>query len=139
MEFDARMEPRPIGAEEKLAWSAALDRLHQIAELTNPRCIRINVGIPRQLIGDLLMRLPIIGETAEMGQDEIHVRVFRCKHVHHLWTADNVYQDREAERPGRFAYLAGGHAIEPMHLHSSKAPAGYRVFHHLENSAGIAL
>src|SRR5262245_26277643 len=122
MEFDARMKPGPIRAEKKLTQSAVFNYLNQIAELPNPQYIRINVKIPRQLIGHLLMRLPIIGEAAEMDNNEIHVRVFRRKHVHHLWTADNVHKDRETKHPGRFAYLACGHAIEPVDLHSSKAP-----------------
>src|SRR6478735_5895011 len=132
------MEPGTIGAEEEFVRSSSLDCFNQVAELADPGSIRVNVRIPRQLIRDLAVRLPIVRKAAKMGNDEVHIRIFRSEHVHHLWTADNVDQDRQSEGPRRFTYLAGGHAFEPVHLDSFKTPGCHRVLHHSENAAGIA-
>src|SRR5215831_12053729 len=132
------MEPGTIGAKEKFVRSTSLDCFNQVAELADSGSIRVYVRIPRQLIRYLLVRLPIVREAAKMGNDEVHIRIFRSKHVHHLRTADDIDQDRKSEGPRRFTYLARGHAFKPMNFDSLETPARYGVLNHAEDFARIA-
>src|SRR6266404_177502 len=131
------MKPWAIRTEKHFASSSSFDRLNQIVKLPNSRCIRIHIRISRQLISYLLVRLPVVSKASKMRDNEVDVRIFGSEHVHHLWTANNVYEHWEAKCSGRFTCLASRHGFKAMNLNPPEAPACYRMPYHFENPAGI--
>jgi len=93
-DLDTRVQPRPIGAKQKFARSGAANGLYDIVEATNPRSVGINVGVPYQLINDLLHRPEVIGKAAQMRDDEIDVAILRGEHLDMPGLSANIDQHR---------------------------------------------
>ena len=81
--FHSGVEPRSVGAKQDLSRPRALDGLLQDVEATNARCVRVDVRVPHQVIDQRDLRLPVVGEAAQMRNDEIDVRVFRGQQFTH--------------------------------------------------------
>ena len=114
------MEPGTVRSEDDLVRPSAPDRLDDIVESSHPRGVAIYVGVVYKLINDLLVCTPVISETAEMRDDEIHVAVFRCEHFDNRWLPGDIYEKRKAEGPCRLANLAGRHGLMAMNLNPAK-------------------
>ena len=89
-DLDTRVQPRPIGAEEKFAWSRTFDRLDNVIELAHSRRVGEHIRVTSQLVSDLLMRAEIIGVAAQVRNDEIDVGVLRRDHVDDLGAAGDI-------------------------------------------------
>src|SRR2546423_10482818 len=85
--------------------------------------IGINVGQAHELIYNLLMGFPVPGETAQMRNDEIHVRILSGKHLGHLRLPAYIYQYRQTKRTGGIANLPVRHGLKTMYFNAAKPPA----------------
>src|SRR4051794_30911165 len=114
------MQPRPVRSKYEFTRTCALHRLHQIVKSADARCICQHVGIADQLLNYTLVGAPIITETSEMGDDEIHLRVLRCEHVDHVWLAGHIDNDGQMELLRGLAYFTGRHSFVAMDFQATK-------------------
>ncbi len=92
-----------------------------------------------ELVDNLLVGSPVIGEAAEMGEDEVDVRVLWRKHIGDLRAAGHIHQHGECERLCSLADLTGRHRFMAVNLDSPEAPSRDRVLDHAKNPPRIAL
>ena len=86
--------------------------------------------MPHELINHLLDRPKIIGEAAQMLDDEVHVTIFRGEHLDVPGLSADIDQHRQAVRLGSGADLAGRLRPVTMNLETTKSVSPYRLRHH---------
>jgi hypothetical protein len=83
-----------------------------------------------KLVHYLLVRTPVIGEAAEMRNDEVNVPVLRGQHFDYRRTAGDINEQRQAKGPGGLADLSGRCGIVAMNFDAAKAPSPHGLFYH---------
>ncbi len=131
------MRPGSIRTKQQFARPSSPDGLNQIIELPHRGRVRIHVRITRNLINHLLMCFPVVGEAAEVRNDEIHVRILRSQHVHNLGTAHHIHQHGNPKSPCSFTHFPRRHGVEPVHFDATKPPFLQRPPHHVGDSTRI--
>ena len=76
----------------------------------------MDVGVAHEMIDQSKLRAPIVRETAEVGQDEINVRVLLGEKLGRRRLSHYIVQHRESKYARHFADLAGDPRVVPMQL-----------------------
>ena len=138
MQFQARVCPGPVRTKQQFMRSGSADGLYNVVKSSYCRGICEYIRIPRKLIRDHLVGLPIIRKAPEMGNDKIHAREFRCQHIDHFSTAGDIDEDRQAKCSRGDADLAGGHRLRPMYFNATEVMSSDSSLHHGKDSPCIA-
>ena len=85
------MKPRTVRSEQYLVRSCAFHCLDYVVESAYRRGVGIDIRISDELIDNLLLGSPIIAETAQVWNDEVHVRILRRQHVYYLRVTRRLY------------------------------------------------
>src|SRR5262245_16607156 len=131
------MQPGTVRAEQQFARSGSFDRLYDVIETPYARRVRIDVGVTNKLIHDLLLRSPVICETAKVRDDEVHVRILRREQIHDIGVPDYIHKQGEAERPRYFADLSCRHGVVAVYLDPTKVPLSHGSFDHRVDAPGV--
>ena len=75
MEFEAGGQPRAVRAKEKFARAGAFNGRDDVVKAADARSVRVDVGIAHQLFDDAFVRAPIVGEAAEVRDNEVDVGI----------------------------------------------------------------
>ena len=90
--FHRWMQPRSVGAKQHFSDPCPAYAILQIFKPAHAAGIRVDVGEFHDLFNKTLLCAVVIGETTEMRDDEIDVRILRGKHVHHFRLAKHIHQ-----------------------------------------------
>src|SRR5579863_7612898 len=102
--------------------TSSLDSFHDVVESPDAGSVGIDVGITHKLVNHPLVSPPVIRKTTKMGNDEIHVGVLRCKHVHNFRPSYYIRQYGHLENSRRFADLPSRHGLKAMQLYATEYP-----------------
>jgi len=69
------MQPRPVGPEEDFSRPRPSNCLIEQIESPHARGVGINVRMTLQVIDQRQLRPPVVGETAQVRDDEWHVGI----------------------------------------------------------------
>src|ERR1700734_1918198 len=133
------MQPGTIRAEEHFAGSGAPHRVLEKIEAANSGSIDVDVGVPNQMIDHGKLSPPIVGETAEMRDDEIYLGIFPRDQFDDGNFAHHVIQHRQRKCAGHFANLARNARVMAVNLDAPKSITLHRDLDHGENSPPVAL
>src|SRR2546422_4830709 len=132
------MQPGAVRAKKQFSRATSLECLNDVIELPHSGSIGIHVGITGQLVSDLLVSFPVVGEAAEVRQDEVHLRILWRQHVYDFSAADDIEKNGQTKQSGRVAYLAGREGFVAVHLDATETPVHHGVLHHPKNSSRVA-
>jgi hypothetical protein len=90
------------------------------------------------LVHHLLLRAEIVGEAAQVRDDEVDIGILRRQHVHHVRLPGHVHQDGDAEGPRCLAHFARGHGLMPVHADPAEPALLDGALDHLADAAGVA-
>src|SRR5580692_75841 len=110
------MQPWPVRPEDQLARSRAAHEFHEIVEAPHARAIRMYPRMAREQVDDSLLRAPVVGETTQMRDDEVDVRIRTREHVDDISLPGDIDEQRNAVATGRLAHFARRHAVVSVHL-----------------------
>lgn len=137
-EFEGRMEPGAVASENDFARASAFDGAHDVVETANAGRVGIDVWILGKLFNDTFVGAPVIRKAAEVGNDEINVRVFRGKHVNDMGFSGHIDKDRQFEVACGLANLAGGHMVVAMNFDAAESVPEDSLPDHFVHTVGIA-
>src|SRR5215831_4123331 len=121
------VQPGAVAAKQDLVRAGALHGLNDVIVVSNRRRISIEIGEANKLVDGLLVRLPVAGKAAKMGNDEVDVRILGSKHFGDVSTPAHVHQDGESKRARHVADLTRGHGLKPVYLDAAEPPARDRM------------
>ncbi len=88
-----------------------------------PGGVGVDVGQPRQRVDESLLGGVVVGEAAEVRDDEIDLREFGGEKLDRAHLAQNVVEDRQPARARHLADLAVDPGVGAVHLEAAAAPA----------------
>src|SRR5436309_60949 len=97
LKLQPRVQPRSVASKQDFNGSSPLHRLHQIIKPPYARRVTVNVRIAHELIDNSLLCLPIVLETAEMRDDEVHVRIFGREQLDDLGPANHIDEQGDTQ------------------------------------------
>jgi hypothetical protein len=86
------MQPGSIGAEQHFVRPGTLHRFHKVAKPPHTRGVGIDVGVASKLVYHLLVRAPVAPETAQVGDDEVHIWILRGQHFNYKGLTDDIHE-----------------------------------------------
>ena len=124
------MQPWPIRSEQNLAGAGAFHRLLQDVEPAHAGGIGENIGMPHEMIDKRGLRPPIVGEAAEVRDDERDVGIFLGQDFRHGNLAHHVIEDGNAVAAPCGADFARDPGVVAMDLDAHEAEFAHRLPHH---------
>lgn len=117
------MQPRAIGAEQDFVGASAFDRLDNVVEAANAGGVGVDVGVARHLVDDAQVGAPVVGEAAEVGDNEVDVGVLGGEEFDEIGLSGGVVEEGDAKGAGSIADFAGGGTIHAVDFDAAKVPA----------------
>jgi hypothetical protein len=133
------MKPGSIGAKQYFMRPAPLNRLHDVVKAPHPGGVGVNVGVACHLVDDAQVGAPVVGEAAEVGDDEVDVGVLGGEEFDQIGLSGGVVEEGDAKGAGGIADFAGSGTIHAVYFDTAKVPAGDGFGDRLVNLAFVAL
>src|SRR6266849_767659 len=131
------MQPRTVGAEEKLMRPGSFYSLDNVVEAPNPRGICVYIRIAHKLFNHAFVRLPVVGEAPQVRNNKIYVGILLGKQIDHVRLPAHIYEHRYAKSFCGFAHFSRRHSFKAVNLHAAKSPAQDGFGNHREDPPRI--
>jgi len=138
-QLDAGMEPGPVCAEQDLVRAGPAQRLLEQIEAPHARGVGVDVVVAHEVVDQGELCRPVVGEAAEVRDDEGDVGIFLRQQLDDRHLADDVIEHGDPEGAGSVADLAADPADMTMNLDADEAVALDGRLHHRCDAAAIAL
>ena len=131
------MQEWPVAAEDQLLRTRPLDRLHQVVEPADAGGVGIDIRIAHQLVDETDVGAPVVGEAAQMRDDEPDLRVFGREQLNLRGVSHHVVENRQPVRAGALANFPADPRVVPVHLDALEAVDVHGCVNELRDPAGI--
>jgi len=132
------MEPGAVGAKQNLGWPGPLQRLLKKVEAPDAGGVGVEIRIAGERVDEGLLRLPVVGEAAEMRDDEVDIGIFPAKQVGNGNFTHRVVQDGQMKKTRRVANRAIDAGVVTVHLDTEEPVTPYRAADQIKHAMAIA-